>query len=186
MNKHHEKNVVDEFLSLSGKLKSCRSLKLLGEEKEWREYAQLLESIDEYKKMISVTPYTKEVPRILKEDVESYKQKSQSINSNEELLQKMTDRIIDILKSYNSKSEDLDGGIGVDDVGRDAGLMVPLGGGSEVPMVSSPRMDDPAISKAISQESFDKLKDAVEVLKSVGAESESIVIDNFLSSVEVV
>lgn len=172
-----QKDIVEDFLTIAGKLKSCRSLKRFGEEKEWREYAQLLETLDEYKKIIS--PVTNEI----KEDFEIYEEKKS--DSNEELIYKLTERIIEAIKS-RSKSEDLDGGIGVDDVGRDAGLMVPLGGGAEVPMISSPRMDDPALSKAISQESFDKLKDAVEVLKSVGAESEALVIDNFLTSVEVV
>ena len=93
-------------------------------EKKWDEKIKLIEEFEEYRDL-----FKKE---LIKEDkvdesVEIYREPS---DINETAINSLADRIVRTIRSIY-KSEDLDGGIGVDDVGRDAGLLVPLGGSAK-------------------------------------------------------
>jgi hypothetical protein len=177
MNKNIEIDSVDKFTKSVDRLKSCRLHRRINEDNDWSQHATMLDYIEDYREVIKsqLTPVEETVVVMQ----EPYQQEI-----DESVINKLTDRIIATMKK--KYTEDIDGGIGVDDIGRDAGLLVPLGGGGQAPLVEPPKLDDPAIPKTLSQESYDQLRNSVEILKTMGAETEASLLETFLSSVEVI
>lgn len=147
-------------------------------EKKWDEKIKLIEEFEEYRDL-----FKKE---LIKEDkvdesVEIYREPS---DINETAINSLADRIVRTIRSIY-KSEDLDGGIGVDDVGRDAGLLVPLGGSAGTAFVDT-KFEDPAIPKAVSSEDKAKIEMAAEVLIRLGQPDLANQINSFVQELQTV
>jgi hypothetical protein len=136
-------------------------------EKRWEEQIKLIEELEEYSYLLeTASPVVDESTiEIYTESVEP--DKKEEIDFNESVINRLADRIVKTIRStaVRGKTEDLDGGIGVDDIGRDAGLLVPLGGGGNAALVEP---NDPEASKTATPEAIDHLKQSIEVLKKLG------------------
>jgi hypothetical protein len=152
---------INDFDRSINRLKAVQKGKQIGES-PWDKYAEFLEELEEYRALVKPE-------YVVDETAEIFKELDRTDDISETALNRLADRVFTTIRSkyVGQKTEDLTGGIGVDDVGRDAGLLVPLGGGGQAPLVST-EYQDAGIPKAISAEDKAKVEAAIAVLNELG------------------
>lgn len=151
-----ERGIIDKFDRAYFGLRSRLSRKRPGSEEIARDdYIRFLEDLDEYEKSLR-----DDLPEIddLQESQDNFKPVEES-EIDESLITRLTEKI---MASMRAKKEDLDGGIGIDDIGMPLPKLVGDG------PISAPKLDDPAIPKSISQENKAKVEAAANVLIEMG------------------
>jgi hypothetical protein len=151
-----ERGIIDKFDRAYFGLRSRLSRKRPGSEEIARDdYIRFLEDLDDYEKSLrDDLPETDE----LQESQEDYKP-VEAFEIDESLITRLTEKI---MASMRAKKEDMDGGIGIDDIGMPLPKLVGDG------PISAPKLDDPAIPKSISQENKAKVEAAANVLIEMG------------------
>ena len=134
------------------------------EERARDDYVEFLESLEYYRNnMRDRSSEDEEIyddPKIIEaEEID----KIPAID--ESLVSRLTEKILSELKA--KKQEDVDAGIGVDNIGGKGIILDPIGGDDDNPLIKSPEVIDPVISN-ITQESLDHLHRSIEVLKTLG------------------
>lgn len=151
---------IHDFDKAVNRLKAVKKEKQTGAS-QWDKYAEFLEELEDYRIATPSNP--------VDETAEIFKELDRTDDISETALNRLADRVFTTIRSkyVGQKTEDLTGGIGVDDVGRDAGLMVPLGSGGNASMVTA-KYEDPGIPKAISDEDKAKIEAAIAILNELG------------------
>ena len=151
-----ERGIIDKFDRAYFGLRSRLSRKRPGSEEIARDdYIRFLEDLDEYEKSLrDDLPEADE----LQESQEDFKPVEES-EIDESLITRLTEKI---MASMRAKKEDMDGGIGIDDIGMPLPKLVGDG------PISAPKLDDPAIPKSISQDNKAKVEAAANVLIELG------------------
>lgn len=177
--KNSSDGVVDfikDFDKAYTKLKS-RSPKSRFKDSEWSDYGKFLEDMEEYRDRLKST--TKE---LVTEEVIYNEPKTEEIS--ETVINKLTDRILDSLKTKYQKEDisvDAAGSIGRDDTGMAVKLAAPLGGAEH----SLVEPNDPR-SNVVSQESYDHLKSSIDVLRTLGHHGKVGELSNLIGTLEVI
>ena len=151
-----ERGIIDKFDKAYFGLRSRLSRKRPGSEEIARDdYIRFLEDLDDYEKSLrDDLPETDE----LQESQDIYKP-VEDFEIDESLITRLTEKI---MASMRAKKEDMDGGIGIDDIGMPLPKLVGDG------PISAPKLDDPAIPKSISQDNKAKVEAAANVLIEMG------------------
>ena len=151
-----ERGIIDKFDRAYFGLRSRLSRKRPGSEEIARDdYIRFLEDLDDYEKSLrDDLPETDN----FQESQDNFKPVEES-EIDESLITRLTEKI---MASMRAKKEDMDGGIGIDDIGMPLPKLVGDG------PISAPKLDDPAIPKSISQENKAKVEAAANVLIEMG------------------
>ena len=150
-----EKGIIDKFDRAYFGLRSRLSRKRPGSEEIARDdYIRFLEDLDEYEKSLR-----DDLPVDELQESQNDFNPVENLEIDESLITRLTEKI---MASMRAKKEDMDGGIGIDDIGMPLPKLVGDG------PISAPKLDDPAIPKSISQDNKAKVEAAANVLIEMG------------------
>lgn len=168
---------LEDFDKSYNRLRS-KSMRLSQKDSEWSRQLKFLEEVDDYKSKLEDI-----AKRCHKSEVrESIYKEPQvpAVDISETAINRLVDRVVKTIRS-SYKTEDL----GVDTaIGKnDTGATVPLP--QSIGMVSASDTSN-IKGQSISQESYDHLQAAIEVLRSLGYEGQAGDLTNLIGDLEVI